>query len=55
MNNAKFGDPDRQIPVAPKPLIEDLDMPWAIHRLNRVVPVIDMRCKHIVPKLVPMT
>ena len=51
----EFTNAQRQITVAAKLRIEDLDVAGAVHRLERVVAVLRLRREHIVAVLRPVT
>ena len=55
MAGTKFGQAQRQIPVGFKAMVVDLDMRRAVHRLDRIVPVLGGRGEHQILELLPVT
>ena len=54
MDHAELGDAQRQVAVALEPLVVELDVPGAIHRLDGEVVVIELGGEHAPGELVPM-
>ena len=54
MAGAEFAHPVRQVAVALDPLVEDLDVARAVHRLDRVVPVLRGRGEHVLAVVLPV-
>ena len=52
--NAKFGVAHRQFAVAAQSLVENLDVPGAVHRLDGVVVFVNAAGEHIAAELVPV-
>ena len=56
MAGAEFGHPQRQIPVAVQAAVVDLHMARAVHRLDRVDPLVFVAGReHVLAELVPVT
>ena len=55
MDHAELGYPNRQFTITAQALVENLYMARTVHRLDRIVTLINMSGEHVVTKLVPVT
>ena len=56
MHLAELGEPQRQVPVALQPLVEDLDMAGAVHRLDGEDALVRrLRQEHVLAELLEVS